>query len=61
MKEKAIEFVHDAFSGVANKSGASYIEHCLAVMKSINHLPEHVQIVALLLDVVEDTDLTFKI
>ena len=61
MKEKAIEFVRDAYSGVTDKGGAQYIEHYLAVIKGVDHLPEHVQIAALLHDVVEDTDLTSKI
>ena len=58
MKEKAFEFVRDAYSGVTVKGGAPYIEHYLAVMKGVNHLSEHVQIAALLHDVVEDPVLT---
>lgn len=58
MKEKAIDFVRSVFSGVTDKGGAPYIEHCLAVMKGVNHMPEHVQIAALLHDVVEDTNYT---
>lgn len=58
MKEKAIEFVRDAYNGVTVKGEAPYIEHYLAVMTVVNHLSEHVQIAALLHDVVEYPVLT---
>jgi (p)ppGpp synthase/HD superfamily hydrolase len=55
---KALEIAYNAHEGQTDKAGASYILHCLRVAKSMSTDEE--KIVALLHDVVEDTDMTHE-
>jgi GTP diphosphokinase / guanosine-3',5'-bis(diphosphate) 3'-diphosphatase len=54
--EKAIAIAAQAHAGQTDKGGAPYILHCLRVMMSVDSLDE--KIVAVLHDVLEDTDVT---
>jgi len=58
MLGRAIEIASVAFSRVQDKSGSPYILHCLWVMDRVRHLGEDAMIVAVLHDLVEDTDWT---
>ena len=55
---KAIKIASDAFVDKLDKAGKPYILHCLWVMNKVRHLGEHTMIVAVLHDVVEDTEWT---
>ena len=55
--EKAVGIAAQAHAGQADKAGAPYILHPLRVMLAVASLDE--RIVAVLHDVVEDTDWTF--
>lgn len=52
----AIECATFAHDGQLDKGGAPYIEHPLAVMDLLADEPEDVRVVAVLHDVLEDTD-----
>jgi (p)ppGpp synthase/HD superfamily hydrolase len=56
--EKAIAIAVDAHRGQKDRYGAPYILHPLRVMARVARVPE--KIVAILHDVVEDTDWTFE-
>lgn len=56
--EKAIEIAARAHAGVSDKNGQPYILHPIRVMLGVEG--ETARIVAILHDVVEDTDLKFK-
>jgi (p)ppGpp synthase/HD superfamily hydrolase len=56
--EKAIELAARAHAGQRDKNGAAYVLHPLRVM--MRQQSEEAMIVAVLHDVVEDTDLTMK-
>ena len=58
MLERAIEIAVEAHKGQVDKGGSPYILHPLRVMMSVNGESE--KIVAVLHDVVEDSDWTFK-
>jgi (p)ppGpp synthase/HD superfamily hydrolase len=60
MLGRAIEIASVAFSRVQDKSGKPYILHCLWVMDKVRHLGEKAMIVAILHDLVEDTDWTLQ-
>ena len=55
--EKAIQIATKAHDGQTDKGGNAYILHPLRLMKNVNSDEE--KIVAILHDVVEDTDITF--
>ena len=55
--ERAIEIAAKAHAGQVDKAGAPYVLHPLRVMQAVT-TPEQ-RIVAVLHDVVEDTDITF--
>jgi (p)ppGpp synthase/HD superfamily hydrolase len=57
MLERAIEIAVEAHKGQVDKGGSPYILHPLRVMMSVNGESE--KIVAVLHDVVEDSDWTF--
>lgn len=54
--QRAISLATEAHAGQVDKGGAPYIEHPLRVMRSLSDL--EAQIVGVLHDTVEDTDLT---
>lgn len=56
--EKAIAIAVDAHRGQKDRYGAAYILHPIRVMNRVDTLPE--KTVAILHDVVEDTDWTFE-
>jgi (p)ppGpp synthase/HD superfamily hydrolase len=56
--ERALQIAVQAHAGQKDKSGAAYIFHPLRVMMRCTH--PTAKIVALLHDVVEDTDVTFE-
>lgn len=56
--QKAIDIATQAHRGQVDKAGAAYIEHPMRVMAACQTIDE--KIVAVLHDVVEDTDLTFE-
>ena len=58
MLERAIEIAVEAHQGQVDKGGSPYILHPLRVMMSVNGESE--KIVAVLHDVVEDSDWTFE-
>jgi len=60
MLGRAIEIASVAFSRVQDKSGKPYILHCLWVMDKVRHLGEKAMIIAILHDLVEDTDWTLQ-
>jgi len=55
--EKAIALAANSHAGVTDKAGAPYILHPLRVMMKMKTIDE--KIVAVLHDVVEDTDISF--
>jgi len=60
--EDAALFASFAHLNQEDKAGRPYIEHVLAVWRRVKSVgvPEHVQIAALLHDVVEDTEITLE-
>ena len=56
--ERAIEIVQEAHKGVKDKGGHDYINHPIRVMHAMSNDQE--KIVAILHDVVEDSDWTFE-
>ena len=56
--EKAIEIAQEAHKGVKDKGGHDYINHPIRVMHAMSNDQE--KIVAILHDVVEDSDWTFE-
>jgi len=56
MLARAIEIAASSHVGQVDKSGSPYILHPLWVMNQVRHLGEDYMIVAVLHDVVEDTD-----
>jgi (p)ppGpp synthase/HD superfamily hydrolase len=59
MLGKAIEIAVSAHAGQVDKGGQPYILHPLWVMSQVRHLGDDYMIVAVLHDVVEDTNWTF--
>lgn len=60
MLDKAIQLASEAHFGETDKQGKPYILHPLWVMNKVRHLGEECMIVAVLHDVVEDTDWTIE-
>jgi hypothetical protein len=58
MLAKAIAIASSAFADKTDKGGKPYILHCLRVMYSVEYLGEEAMIVAVLHDLIEDTDWT---
>lgn len=58
MLGKAIAIASKAFENKTDKGGSPYILHCLWVMNQVRHLGEKHMIVAVLHDLLEDTDWT---
>ena len=58
MLAHALKLAYEAHEGQVDKAGASYINHCLRVAEAMTTTKE--KIVALLHDVVEDTEITFE-
>ena len=56
--ERAIEIAQEAHKGVKDKGGHDYINHLIRVMHAMSNDQE--KIVAILHDVVEDSDWTFE-
>jgi len=54
----AIAITADAFKCTKDKGGKPYILHCLRVMNSVIHLGEDYACVAVMHDLLEDTDYT---
>lgn len=57
---KAISIAAQAFEGEYDKGGRPYILHCLWVMNKVRHLGDIYMIVAVLHDLLEDTDWTHE-
>lgn len=60
MLSKAIRIAAQAFEGKYDKGGNPYILHCLHVMNAVKDHGEDYMIVAVLHDLLEDTDWTSK-
>ena len=58
MLAHALKLAYEAHEGQVDKAGASYVLHCLRVAKAMSTTEE--KIVALLHDIVEDTEITFE-
>ena len=56
----AIAIASEAHKKQKDKAGQPYILHCLAVMNDVSHKSDDYKIVAILHDVVEDTNWTIK-
>lgn len=56
----AIALVAEKFVNKTDKSGQPYVLHCLHVMNTIKSEDENVKIAAVMHDLIEDTDVTFK-
>lgn len=61
MLSKAIQLAADLFEGKFDKGGHPYILHCLYVMNKMNQDDHELMAIAVLHDVVEDTDFTLEI
>lgn len=57
---RAIAIAAKEFEKVTDKGGNPYILHCLWVMNAVRHLGENHMIVAILHDLVEDTNWTIQ-
>ncbi len=55
--DDALDLVVRYFRGISDKDGEPYVMHCIRVMMGVNGL--HAQQVALMHDLVEDTQVTF--
>lgn len=60
MLDKAIALAAKKFVGVFDKGGKPYILHCLWVMDRVRHLGDIYMVVAVLHDIVEDTDVSLE-
>lgn len=60
MLDKAINIASNAFLGKVDKQGRPYILHLIWVMNKVRHLGEIYMIVAVLHDLLEDTDWTIE-
>ncbi len=60
MLDKAIALAAKVFEGKYDKGGEPYILHCLRVMNSLHTRDKELQCIAVLHDVVEDTDITLN-
>lgn len=57
---KAIKIVAEEFENSYDKGGQPYVLHCLWVMNKVRHLGWEYMIVAVLHDLIEDTDWTYQ-
>jgi len=57
---KAIKIASEAFENTKDKGGYFYILHCLHVMNQMDTNDEELMIIAVLHDLVEDTDYTLE-
>lgn len=55
----AIALASEKFKDISDRGGKPYILHCIRVMMNVDNHPERQQI-AILHDIVEDTDVTIK-
>jgi len=55
----AIAITAEAFKDTVDKSGEPYILHCLRVMNNLHTRDKELQSIAVLHDLIEDTDYTF--
>lgn len=60
MLDKAISIAAQAFEGKYDKGGQPYILHCLTVMKAIPEDDDELRCIAVLHDLVEDTEWTLE-
>jgi hypothetical protein len=60
MLDKAIALAAEKFQGVYDRGGRPYILHCLWVMDRVRHLGDDFMIIAVLHDIIEDTDVTVQ-
>ena len=60
MLSTAILIATNAHNGQFDKGGNPFILHVLKVMELLNSTDEELQVIAILHDVVEDTDVTFE-
>lgn len=60
MLAKAIAIAGVAFADKTDKGGKPYILHCLRVMNAVEYLGEEAMIVAVLHDLIEDTEWTVE-
>lgn len=60
MLSKAIALAAKKFEGVKDKGGEAYILHCIRVMMSLNTKDEELNCIAILHDIIEDTDITVQ-
>lgn len=60
MLAKAIKIASNEFVNTFDKGGKPYILHCLWVMDKVRHLGEDYMIVAVLHDLIEDTNWTYN-
>jgi len=58
MLAKAISLAAKVFQGKKDKAGKPYILHCLRVMNSVNQDDEELMQIAVLHDVIEDSDMS---
>lgn len=58
MLSKAISLTAENFEGIYDKGGRPYILHCIHVMNKIRHLGDDYMMVAVMHDLIEDTDVT---
>lgn len=56
----AISITSDVFVDKVDKAGKPYILHCLRVMNGVDQKDEELMQIAILHDVVEDTDITIE-
>lgn len=58
---KAFSIVAVAFAGVFDKGGKPYFEHCYRVMMNLNTDDVELKIIAILHDLIEDTEWTIEL
>jgi len=58
--DKAIKIASDAFLGVYDNGGHPYIMHCIRVMNQLDANDSELQQIAILHDIIEDTDITLQ-
>lgn len=56
----ALTIVSEAFKNKVDKAGKPYLLHCLRVMNNLNTKNEELQCIAVLHDLIEDTEYTFQ-
>lgn len=57
---KAIALTSEVFKTTTDKSGAPYILHCLNVMNAMDRNDYELMMIAVMHDVIEDTDITVE-